>query len=51
METVNLLLSRFSGGKCCTVDMDWRSLVIGWKGTPIIYLSTWNFLLAKPLFY
>ncbi|CAN0922515.1 DELLA protein GAI1 [Linum grandiflorum] len=48
METVNLLLCRFSGGRCCTVDLDGRSLVVGWKGTPIFSLSTWNFLLAKP---
>ncbi|CAI0541449.1 unnamed protein product [Linum tenue] len=44
METVNLLLGRFVGGKCCTLDMDGRSLVVGWKGTPIFSISTWKFL-------
>ncbi|CAN0922508.1 DELLA protein RGA [Linum grandiflorum] len=49
METVNLLLGRFSSGEHCAVNMNGRSLVVGWKGTPIFSLSVWKFLLAKPL--
>ncbi|CAI0541795.1 unnamed protein product [Linum tenue] len=44
METVNLLLGRFVKGKWCTLDMDGRCLIVGWKGTPIFSLSTWKFL-------
>ncbi|CAN0922497.1 DELLA protein RGA [Linum grandiflorum] len=49
METVNLLLGGFSSGECCKVNMDGRSLVVEWKGTPMFSLSTWKFLIAKPL--
>ncbi|CAN1250618.1 DELLA protein GAI1 [Linum perenne] len=49
METVNMVMGRFSNGDCCNVDMEGRSLVVGWKGTPMFSLSTWKFLLAKPL--
>ncbi|CAN0922533.1 Protein SLENDER RICE1-LIKE 1 [Linum grandiflorum] len=49
MATVDLLLDRFSEGRSCTVDMNGSSLVVGWKGTPIFSLSTWKFLLVKPL--
>ncbi|CAN0922529.1 DELLA protein RGL2 [Linum grandiflorum] len=48
MDTVDVLLSRFTGGSCCSVDMDGRSLVVGWKGVPIFSFSTWKFLGAKP---
>ncbi|CAI0541446.1 unnamed protein product [Linum tenue] len=44
METVNLLLGRFVGGKYCTLDADGGSLIVGWKGTPIFSISTWKFL-------
>ncbi|CAN1250658.1 DELLA protein GAI1 [Linum perenne] len=49
IETVNLLLGKFEGGRCCTLDKDGRSLVVGWKGTPIFSLSAWKFLVKKPL--
>ncbi|CAN0921984.1 DELLA protein GAI1, partial [Linum grandiflorum] len=49
MDTVNVLLRGFTGGNCCTVDMNRKSLVVGWKGIPIFSLSTWKFLIAKPL--
>ncbi|CAN1170530.1 DELLA protein RGL2 [Linum perenne] len=50
MDTVDVLVSRFKGERCfCTVDMNGRSLVVGWKGVSIFSLSTWKFLLAKPM--
>ncbi|CAN1170550.1 DELLA protein RGL2 [Linum perenne] len=50
MDTVDVLVSRFKGERCCcTVDMNGRSLVVGWKGISIFSLSTWKFLLAKPM--
>ncbi|CAN0905123.1 Protein SLENDER RICE1-LIKE 1 [Linum grandiflorum] len=49
IQTVDSLLGRFSGGRSCTVGRDGRSLIVGWKGTPMFSLSTWKFLLVKPL--
>ncbi|CAI0541450.1 unnamed protein product [Linum tenue] len=47
MYVVNLLLERFAGGKCCTLDRDGESMIVGWKGTPMFSLATWKFLQFK----
>ncbi|KAJ0714929.1 putative transcription factor GRAS family [Helianthus annuus] len=39
----NLVAGKFSNGSCCTFDRDGDSLVIGWKGTPIEYVTAWKF--------
>lgn len=39
----NLVAEKFPYGSCCTFDRDGNSLVMGWKGTPIMCLSAWNF--------
>ncbi|KAM0001596.1 putative transcription factor GRAS family [Helianthus debilis subsp. tardiflorus] len=39
----NLVAEKFSNGSCCTFDRDGDSLVIGWKGTPIEYVTAWKF--------
>ncbi|KAM0050858.1 putative transcription factor GRAS family [Helianthus debilis subsp. tardiflorus] len=38
-----LVAGKFSCGSSCTFDMDGKSIVIGWKGTPIECLSAWKF--------
>lgn len=40
----NFVIKKFAFGSCCTFDMDGKSLLIGWKGTPILSLSTWKFM-------
>ncbi|KAK2990250.1 hypothetical protein RJ640_014702 [Escallonia rubra] len=39
-----LVAQRFPCGSSCTIDMDGKSLIIGWKRTPILSLSAWKFL-------
>ncbi|KAJ0857426.1 putative transcription factor GRAS family [Helianthus annuus] len=39
----NLVTEKFSYGSCCTFDRDGDSLVIGWKGTPVEYVTAWKF--------
>ncbi|KAK1417460.1 hypothetical protein QVD17_26587 [Tagetes erecta] len=41
----NLVLQRFSCASDCTLENDEKCLVVGWKGTPLLTLSTWNFAL------
>ncbi|KAL5541945.1 hypothetical protein UlMin_009655 [Ulmus minor] len=39
-----LVIKRFSCGDSCTIDMNGKCLMFGWKGTPIQSLSAWKFL-------
>nr|AUG84361.1 DELLA protein RGL2 [Dimocarpus longan] len=39
----NQLLNRFPWASCCNLDMNGKSLITGWKGTPILSLSVWKF--------
>lgn len=41
---VDLVLKNFSCGSSCTVNMDGKCLIVGWKGTPLQSLSLWKFL-------
>ncbi|CAK9152824.1 unnamed protein product [Ilex paraguariensis] len=38
-----LMLKNFACGSSCTLELDGKSLLIGWKGTPIESLSAWKF--------
>ncbi|CAK9145222.1 unnamed protein product [Ilex paraguariensis] len=40
----NLVLKQFKCGSSCTFHSNGKSLIIGWKGTPLHSLSTWKFL-------
>ncbi|KAA8527381.1 hypothetical protein F0562_034904 [Nyssa sinensis] len=40
----SLVVKNFSCGKSCTLDMDGKCLIMGWKGTPMFSLSAWKFL-------
>uniref|UniRef100_A0A7N0UBR7 Uncharacterized protein n=1 Tax=Kalanchoe fedtschenkoi TaxID=63787 RepID=A0A7N0UBR7_KALFE len=39
-----LVLDQFSCGSSCTIDTDGKSLIMGWKGTPLHSLSIWKFM-------
>lgn len=39
----SLVLKKFACGSFCTLDMNEKSLLIGWKGTPVHSLSVWKF--------
>ncbi|TXG63293.1 hypothetical protein EZV62_010287 [Acer yangbiense] len=39
----NLLIKKLACASCCSFDKNVKSLVIGWKGTPIHSLSVWKF--------
>ncbi|KAF6134742.1 hypothetical protein GIB67_002143 [Kingdonia uniflora] len=43
MYQSNLVLKQFACGSSCTLDMIRKSLIVGWKGTPIHSLSSWKF--------
>ncbi|XP_065863795.1 DELLA protein RGL1-like isoform X2 [Euphorbia lathyris] len=39
-----LVIKKFASGRFCTLGMDGKSLIFGWKGTPILSLSSWKFI-------
>ncbi|KAG1371357.1 DELLA protein RGL1-like [Cocos nucifera] len=39
----SLLLKQFANGHFCTLDKNGKSLTVGWKGTPMLFLSAWKF--------
>ncbi|XP_050217783.1 DELLA protein RGL1-like [Mercurialis annua] len=39
----NLIVERFECRNCCTLDKSGKSLILGWKGTPLHSLSAWKF--------
>lgn len=43
MYQANLLLKNFACGNSCTLDVDGKALIVGWKGTPTNSLSAWIF--------
>ncbi|MFS7914674.1 putative transcription factor GRAS family [Helianthus anomalus] len=43
LSQAKLVAEKFSCGSSCTFDMDGKSIIIGWKGTPIESLSAWEF--------
>ncbi|KAJ9181816.1 hypothetical protein P3X46_005870 [Hevea brasiliensis] len=47
LHQANLAVKNFPCGKYCTTSMDGKSLIVGWKGTPILSLSTWKFICQK----
>lgn len=40
----SLVVKNFARWSSCTLSMDGKSLIIGWKGTPVQSLSAWKFL-------
>nr|ANJ78489.1 DELLA protein RGL1 [Pyrus pyrifolia] len=40
----DLILKNFPYGNSCTLNMDGKCLLLGWKGTPLHSLSLWKFL-------
>ena len=39
-----LMVKQFDCGSSCTTDINGKSLIVGWKGTPIKSVSVWKFL-------
>lgn len=44
MYQANLVLQQFSCSSSCMLENNGKSLILGWKGTPLHSLSTWKFL-------
>ncbi|CAK9152823.1 unnamed protein product [Ilex paraguariensis] len=44
LNQADMMLKDFACGSSCTLDLDGKSLIIGWKGTPIHSFSAWKFL-------
>ncbi|XP_019174205.1 PREDICTED: DELLA protein RGL1-like [Ipomoea nil] len=40
----NLVFNNFPCGKYCTLDKDGKSLIIGWKRTPLFSVSAWKLI-------
>ncbi|XVE65522.1 hypothetical protein DITRI_Ditri08aG0006500 [Diplodiscus trichospermus] len=40
----DLILKTFACGSSCTLDMNGKRLLVGWKGTPMHSISVWKFL-------
>ncbi|KAF8020816.1 hypothetical protein BT93_G1289 [Corymbia citriodora subsp. variegata] len=39
----DLIAKKFPCGSSCSLDMNGKCLIIGWKGTPLFSLSAWRF--------
>lgn len=39
----SLVIKRFKHERCCTLDLNGKCLLVGWKNTPIQSLSIWKF--------
>jgi len=39
----SLILKQYVNGDFCTLEMDGKSLLTGWKGTPMHFVSAWKF--------
>ncbi|KAH7666615.1 Transcription factor GRAS domain-containing protein [Dioscorea alata] len=39
----SLLLKKFPHSSSCTLDKNGKSLTVGWKGTPLYFISAWKF--------
>ncbi|KAK8623916.1 hypothetical protein V6N13_065276 [Hibiscus sabdariffa] len=44
MYQVDLILKTYACGTNCTLHMDGKTLLVGWKGTPMLSISVWKFL-------
>ncbi|KAJ0033904.1 hypothetical protein Pint_24364 [Pistacia integerrima] len=40
----NLVVKKFPCESSCTIELNGKSLLVGWKGTPIHSLSVWKFI-------
>ncbi|WCJ23332.1 DELLA protein RGL2 [Euphorbia peplus] len=40
-----LMAQKFACGNACSLELDGKSLFIGWKGTPLFSLSAWKFMI------
>ncbi|KAJ4722033.1 DELLA protein [Melia azedarach] len=40
----SLLAKKFACGSSCTMDLNGKSLIVGWKGTPVHSVSVWKFI-------
>uniref|UniRef100_A0A7N0UHC5 Uncharacterized protein n=1 Tax=Kalanchoe fedtschenkoi TaxID=63787 RepID=A0A7N0UHC5_KALFE len=44
LHEANSMLKEFTTGRYCNLDMEGKSLTIGWKGTPMVSVSAWKFV-------
>ncbi|CAN1178829.1 DELLA protein GAIP [Linum perenne] len=44
LEKARVVIENVGYGGLCTVEMDEKSLIVGWKGTPLHSVSTWKFI-------
>lgn len=42
-----LVVKSYACGSSCILDMDGKSLLVGWKGTPMLSVSAWKFHLEE----
>ncbi|CAI0467027.1 unnamed protein product [Linum tenue] len=48
-QQVRLVRETAPNGEFCTVERDGKAMVIGWKGTPLVSISTWKFFRSARL--
>ncbi|CAN1181642.1 DELLA protein GAI [Linum perenne] len=48
-QQVRLVGETASRGEFCSVERDGKAMLIGWKGTPLLSVSTWNFFRSARL--
>ncbi|KAG9145779.1 hypothetical protein Leryth_011213 [Lithospermum erythrorhizon] len=44
----NLIRKQYARGDSCSIERNGKGIIVGWKGTPILSLSTWKFLRFNP---
>ncbi|CAI0410404.1 unnamed protein product [Linum tenue] len=48
LQHANLVIRRSPYAGSCLVALDYKSLMIGWKDVPLLFVSAWKFMKAIP---
>ncbi|CAL1373964.1 unnamed protein product [Linum trigynum] len=48
LQHANLVIRRSPYAASCLVALDYKSLMIGWKDVPLLFVSAWKFMKAIP---
>lgn len=42
LDQARMVVKQVAYGSCCTLNMNWKALTVGWKGTPLVSASAWK---------
>lgn len=39
LDQARMVVKQVAYGSCCTLNMNWKALTVGWKGAPLVSVS------------